>query len=125
MLRLMAIHDAFSGIEDKSVDNLRRILSRTSIWFSGIRMRLPDSSSSENRLFTSSLSPPPLTPPTRGGEYSLFPCIPPPGPLPEGENVLPLSPSGGGERGGFRWGRTVTVFICAIRFFMIVLQVSI
>src|SRR3989304_3381317 len=47
---------------------------------------------------------PPPPPPPRGGEYSLFPCIPPPVPLTEGENVLPLSPSGGGERGRFRWG---------------------
>src|SRR3989339_1723045 len=30
-------------------------------------------------------SPPPLTPPTRGGEYSLFPCVPPPAPLSEGD----------------------------------------
>ena len=29
---------------------------------------------------------------------------PPPVPLTEGENVLPLSPSGGGERGRLRWG---------------------
>src|SRR3990167_1744935 len=118
MLRLIAAHDVFSGIDNKSVDNLRRVISRNSIWFAGIRMCLPVSSSSENRLSTPSLSPPceggaggvvpfffgnssspPRTPPTRGGEYSLFPCIPPPVPLTEGDK-------GGGGR--FRWGLTVT-----------------
>src|SRR3989304_2013616 len=38
-------------------------------------------------------SPPPLTPPTRGGEYSLSLCIPPPVPLTEGGK-------GGGLGGG-------------------------
>jgi len=42
-----------------------------------------------------SSSPPLLTPPTRGGEYSLPPCIPPPVPLTEG---------GERGRGRFRWG---------------------
>ena len=46
--------------------------------------------STNNSKFHNSL-PPPLTPPTRGGEYSLFPCIPPPVPLTEGEK------GGGGE----------------------------
>src|SRR3972149_43141 len=46
-------------------------------------------------------SPPPLTPPTRGGEYSLFTCIPPPVPLTEGEK-------GGGGRVG--WGEMFRYF---------------
>ncbi|MCR4322228.1 MAG: ArsA family ATPase, partial [Candidatus Brocadiaceae bacterium] len=45
--------------------------------------------------FKVSVPPPPLTPPTRGGGKT----FPPPAPLSEGENVLPLPPSGGGERG--------------------------
>src|SRR3972149_3840604 len=45
-------------------------------------------------FFFRNSSPPPLPPPTRGGEYSLFPCIPPPVPLTEGEK------GGGGGVGG-------------------------
>src|SRR3989338_756355 len=56
--------------------------------------------------FEGNSSPPPLTPPTKGGEYSLSPCIPPPVPLTEGEK-------GGGIVGGEKGESEITFWFDA------------